>query len=95
MNRLKLVLVMILWGSLGVFTRSVPLSALSLAFLRALIALPVLFAVMKRKQEGKVTFHLLRPYIISGILLGFGWLTLFYGFKHTSISSAVMIYNKC
>jgi len=95
MNRIKLVLVMIIWGSLGVFTRSIPLSALSLAFLRALIALPVLFVVMKMKKSDKVKWTLLKPYLISGVLLGFGWLTLFYGFKHTSISSAVMIYNMC
>ena len=95
MNRIKLVLVMIIWGSLGVFTRSIPLSALSLAFLRAFIALPVLFVVMKMKKGDKVKGQLLLPYIISGVLLGFGWLTLFYGFKHTSISSAVMIYNMC
>jgi drug/metabolite transporter (DMT)-like permease len=88
-------LVMVTWGSLGVFTRSIPLSALSLAFLRAFIALPVLFAVMKVKKTEKVRWRLLKPYIISGVLLGFGWLTLFYGFKHTSISSAVMIYNMC
>jgi len=95
MNRIKLVLVMIIWGSLGVFTRSIPLSALSLAFLRAFIALPVLFVVMKTKKGDKVKGQLLLPYLISGVLLGFGWLTLFYGFKHTSISSAVMIYNMC
>ena len=95
MNRIKLLLVMIIWGSLGVFTRSIPLSALSLAFLRAFIALPVLFAVMKMKKTEKVKWTLLKPYLISGVLLGFGWLTLFYGFKHTSISSAVMIYNMC
>lgn len=95
MNRIKLVLVMIIWGSLGVFTRSIPLSALSLAFLRAFIALPVLFVVMKMKKAEKVKWTLLKPYLISGVLLGFGWLTLFYGFKHTSISSAVMIYNMC
>ena len=95
MNRIKLVLVMIIWGSLGVFTRSIPLSALSLAFLRALIALPVLFVVMKMKKVDKVKWPLLKPYLISGILLGLGWLTLFYGFKHTSISSAVVIYSMC
>lgn len=95
MNRIKLVLVMIIWGSLGVFTRSIPLSALSLAFLRAFIALPVLFVVMKMKKADKVKWQQLIPYIISGVLLGFGWLSLFYGFKHTSISSAVMIYNMC
>ena len=95
MNRIKLVLVMVLWGSLGVFTRSIPLSALSLAFLRALIALPVLFAALKMKNTEKVEWRLLKPYIISGSILGFGWLTLFYGYKHTSISSAVIIYNMC
>lgn len=95
MNRIKLVLVMVIWGSLGVFTRSIPLSALSLAFLRALLALPVLFAVLKMKKTEKVEWRLLKPYIISGSLLGFGWLTLFYGYKHTSISSAVIIYNMC
>ena len=95
MNKIKLVLIMIIWGSLGVFTRSIPLSALSLAFLRALIALPVLFAVMKMKKTEKVEWSLLKPYLISGVLLGFGWLTLFYGFKHTSISSAVILYNMC
>ncbi len=95
MNRIKIVLVMVIWGSLGVFTRSIPLSALSLAFLRAFIALPVLFTAMKMKKTNKVKWQLLMPYFISGVLLGFGWLTLFYGFKHTSISSAVIIYNMC
>ncbi len=95
LNRLKLALVMIIWGSLGVFTRSIPLSALSLAFLRALIALPVLAVAMKMKKAEKVGWTLLKPYILSGALLGFGWLTLFYGFKDTSISSAVIVYNMC
>lgn len=95
MYRIRLVLVMIIWGSIGVFTRYIPLSALSLAFLRAFISLPVLFIVMKVKKPAKVKLKLLVPYIISGILLGFGWLALFYGFKHTNISSAVIIYNMC
>ena len=92
---MKLVTVMIIWGSLGVFTRSIPLSALNLAFLRAVIALPVLFLILKWKKPGEVAFRIMIPYLVSGVLLGFGWLTLFYGFKHTSISSAVIIYNMC
>ncbi len=93
MNRVKLALVMILWGSLGVFTKYIPLSALSLAFLRALIALPVLLIGMKKPDA--LSWKRIRPYIVSGILLGFGWLTLFYGYKLTSISSAVIVYNMC
>lgn len=95
MKKIKLALVMIIWGSLGVFTKSIPLSALSLAFLRASIALPVLLVAMKMNKAGKVEWARLKPYLVSGVLLGFGWLTLFYGFKHTSISSAVIIYNMC
>lgn len=95
MNRLKLILVMIIWGSLGVFTRSIPLSALSLAFLRAFIALPVLFLVVKYGKLERPSLRSALPYLFSGVLLGFGWLTLFYGFKLTSVSSAVMIYNMC
>ena len=96
MNRAKLILVMILWGSLGVFTKSIPLTALQLAFFRALIALPVLFlAVRLRKSAAPIRRKQMLPYILSGVLLGFGWLTLFYGFKHTSVSSAVIIYNMC
>jgi drug/metabolite transporter (DMT)-like permease len=84
---------MVIWGSLGVFTRAIPLSALSLAFLRALIALPVLLIGMKKPRG--VKWPHLKPYVFSGVLLGFGWLTLFYGYKHTSISSAVIVYNMC
>jgi Permeases of the drug/metabolite transporter (DMT) superfamily len=50
---------------------------------------------MKIKKAEPVKLRQLIPYIISGILLGLGWLTLFYGYKHTSISSAVIIYNMC
>jgi len=87
---------MLLWGSLGVFTKSIPLSALQLAFLRALIALPVLFIAMRLKKPAQPTpWKRYIPYVISGVLLAFGWLALFFGYKLTSISSAVIIYNMC
>lgn len=95
MNQMKLIFVMFVWGSLGVFTRSIPFSALSLAFLRALIALPVLFLVVRTRKLERPSLKKALPYVLSGVLLGFGWLTLFYGFKLTSVSSAIMIYNMC
>jgi drug/metabolite transporter (DMT)-like permease len=47
------------------------------------------------KKPRGVKWPHLKPYVFSGVLLGFGWLTLFYGYKHTSISSAVIVYNMC
>jgi drug/metabolite transporter (DMT)-like permease len=95
MNRLKLTMVMLIWGSLGIFTKYIPLSALSLSFLRASIALPVLFLVMHKKKTKTAPLKHYMPYLLSGILLGFGWLSLFYGFKHSSVTTAVIIYNMC
>ncbi len=96
MNRFKLIFVMIVWGSLGVFTKSIPLSALQLAFLRALIALPVLYMAIRRNRHTlRYPWRQTLPYLVSGLLLGFAWLTLFYGFKLTSVASAVIIYNMC
>ncbi|MEX1377812.1 MAG: DMT family transporter [Eubacteriales bacterium] len=96
MDKIKLTIVMLLWGSIGVFTKQINLSPIILSFLRAAIALPVLYLFIKYKGKSlKYDFKTLRPYIISGILLGLGWTTLFYGYKNTSISSAVIIYNMC
>ncbi len=96
MNRFKLIFVMIVWGSLGVFTKSIPLSALQLAFLRALIALPVLYIAIRRNRRTlRYPWRQILPYLVSGLLLGFAWLTLFYGFKLTSVASAIIIYNMC
>lgn len=94
MDRVKLSMVMLLWGSIGIFTRYVELSPIVLAFLRASIALPVLFASIAVKNTNhRTSFKNIKPYILSGVLLGFGWTALFYGYKNTSISLAIIIYN--
>jgi drug/metabolite transporter (DMT)-like permease len=95
MDSIKLASVMIIWGSIGVFTKTIPLSPLELAFLRALIAFPFIGAAALFAKNKGFSLKLIFPYIISGILLGVGWLALFYGFKYTSISSAIIIYNMC
>ena len=96
MDKLKLTIVMLLWGSIGIFTKQINLSPIILSFIRAAIALPVLYSFIKLNRKSlRYDFKTLKPYIISGVLLGFGWATLFYGYKNTSISSAVIIYNMC
>lgn len=96
MIKLKVIVVMFLWGSIGVFSRYIELSPILLAFLRALISLPILFFIIKIKGE-KFNFRLVQiwPYLLSGVLLGFGWASLFFGYKNTSIASAIVIYNMC
>ncbi|MCX7773644.1 MAG: DMT family transporter [Clostridia bacterium] len=96
MNKLKLILVMLLWGSIGVFTRHIAASPILLAFLRALVAIPVLY-IFRRiyRNNHRLTVKRLVPFVVSGSILGLAWVCLFTAFKTTSISVAVLVYNMC
>ena len=51
-SKFKIIYVMIIWGSIGVFARNIPVSPILLAFSRAIIALPVVyFFIRKNKQQ--------------------------------------------
>ena len=98
MSRLKIVIVMILWGSIGVFTRFINISPVLLSFVRAVIAIPVLVIIglaTKSLSFKGVTLKEILPYVLSGVLMAFAWITLFIGFMNTDISIAVIVYNMC
>ncbi|MEN6460544.1 MAG: DMT family transporter [Syntrophomonas sp.] len=96
MNQLKLSFVMLLWGSIGVFTRYIDVSPILLAFLRALIAIPALYIFHRiNKNRSTINIKKLIPFIISGFILGLAWVCLFSAFKNTSISIALLVYNMC
>lgn len=96
MERIKLTVVMLLWGSIGIFTRCINLSPVMIAFLRAVISLPLLWIIIKMKDVGqKIVIKEAIPYLISGVMLGLAWAALFYGYKKMSISTAIVIYNMC
>jgi drug/metabolite transporter (DMT)-like permease len=87
---------MLLWGSLGLFSRSIAISAFELAFFRAFIALPVLFILMWiRGKREKMRIGTMLPYVVSGMFIGLAWVALFLGYGYTSISTAVLVYNMC
>lgn len=96
MNRMKLTLVMLTWGSIGLLTRFINLTPVTLAFYRSLIAIPVLFYFYLRyKGSMKMSLRDAMPYIISGIFMGIAWLCMFVAFDKMNISLAVLIYNMC
>lgn len=97
MDKLKLVFVMILWGSVGLLAKSIPLSSSLLAFCRAALSVIVLlsYASFKREQILKVKKKEYVPLFISGIFIGLAWFCLFEAFKSTSIATATLTYNMC
>ncbi len=96
MDKIKLIVVMLLWGSIGLFTRYIDLTPMQLAFSRAIIALPILFLLIKDKKNLKnLAKQSVILYAVAGIFIGGAWVSLFYGYQYTTIASAVIIYNMC
>lgn len=93
--RMRYYMAMMLFGSIGLFVRRIPLPSLEIAFLRSLlgsVVLGALLLMMKKpfpksvlKEEGWKLF-------LSGAFLGINWIFLFEAFKRTSITSATLAY---
>ena len=97
-SKLKLMFVMILWGSIAVFARNIALSSTLLAFSRAVIGLPVVYIFIKKNKQSVLPYLKLkaaRPVMISGMLIGLAWAALFMAFRYTSIANATLVYNMC
>ncbi len=97
MNRIKLIVVMVLWGSIGLFTRYIDLSPIQLAYSRAVLGGIVVLAMNGKRNWTQSNFckKSVLLYILSGAMIGVAWVALFYGYAHTTIASAVIIYNMC
>lgn len=94
-NKLKIILAMLIWGTMGVFIKTIPLSSLEIAFYRSIIGaiFIIILSIAQRekwnKEDLKEDLKILIP---SGIALGTGWVLLFQGYKNTTISIATLSY---
>ncbi len=86
---------MVIYGTVGVFRKWIPLSSGMLAFVRGLIGgvfLLVLSLCQKRSLSlhiGKVRTALL---MLSGVTLGVNWILLFEAYNHTTVATATLCY---
>lgn len=98
MFHFRIVFVMVLWGSICIFTRFINISPILLAFLRATIALIIIALYgLKTKSlslKGNTIKDVL-PFMLSGVIMGFSWVTLFLGFANTDIATSIIAYNMC
>lgn len=94
-GKMKIVIAMLIYGSIGVFVRSIELSAIQIAFLRASIGsffLVVVSMILNKSLSLKIDKKNAGIYFISGALLGVNWFFLFKAFEYTSISNAILVY---
>ena len=96
-NRSKLALITatVIFGSIGIFRKYIPLPSGTLAMLRGIIGVIFLLAFVYMKGDKlssskvKENFKVL---ILSGALIGFNWILLFEAYRFTTVSTATLCY---
>ena len=94
-SRLRLLLAMTVFGTIGWFRRNIPLGSGELALYRALMALLLigtyLFVTRKLPSFAKIKKQL--PLLmLSGIAIGINWILLFEAYRYTTVSIATLSY---
>ena len=93
--RMMLILSMAVFGTLGPFVRSIPVSSAELALYRAVLA-SLLIGLDLLVTRQRIPFAKVRrslPLLLfSGMAMGFNWILLFEAYKYTTVSVATLSY---
>ncbi|NJE08214.1 EamA/RhaT family transporter [Thermococcus sp. M39] len=97
-GRVKIILSMLIWGSVGIFARFTNLNGLGVAFFRVSLGasiLALLFSIKDKSWFREVSDTIKQKFkwvFLLGTALGLNWVFLFTAFLYTSIARAVLVY---
>lgn len=86
---------MLIFGTIGVLRRYIPVSSAFLAFARGMLGGLCILLFLKLKRKGdqeKIPARALRGLIVSGALIGINWILLFEAYNHTTVAVATLCY---
>ena len=86
---------MLIFGTIGVLRRYIPLSSALLAFSRGILGglfLLVFVKVRKKKARAKMPPRVLLPLAVTGAMIGINWILLFEAYNHTTVAVATLCY---
>lgn len=86
---------MVIFGTIGIVRRYIPLSSSIIAFSRGMIGAIVLlvFILLTRRRISWKNIRLNLVFILaSGISLGFNWILLFEAYQYTTVATATLCY---
>lgn len=105
---LKVLIAMLLWGSLGVFVKNISLESVEIAFFRGIIGsifLGIVLFIMiqnnkkSQKSDDDLEVQNQKPskksiiiLIISGMAIGFNWVFLFNSYNYITVANATIVY---
>lgn len=98
-NTVKIIAAMLIWGSIGIFVKSIKLPSIEIVFMRAAIASLFLILIKlvfyKKDKTEKIVKYELKPVlliILAGIVLALNWLLLFQAYKYTTLTNSTLSY---
>ena len=86
---------MLIFGTIGIFRRYIPLSSGLLAFARGLLGGLCLLAFTRfsgRSAKKPIDRKKLRILILSGMIMGINWMLLFEAYNYTTVATATLCY---
>lgn len=94
-SRFMLIFSMIIFGTIGLFRRSIDVSSGELAFYRAVLAM-VFIGLFLLVTKNRIPFAKIRRHIpllvVSGVAMAFNWILLFEAYNYTTVSAATLSY---
>lgn len=94
-SKVMLILSMLIFGTIGIFRRYIPLSSAVIALARGLIG-TIFLALFLLLRGKKLSFAAIRKnllcLILSGVCIGFNWILLFEAYQYTSVSISTLCY---
>lgn len=94
-SKTSLILAMVIFGTIGIFRKYIPLSSGIVAFVRGFLGVAFLFLFVKVKGisiDGKMIRKHLPILAGSGALIGLNWVLLFESYRYTSVAVATLCY---
>lgn len=94
-DRIFFIVAMLIFGSIGLFVKSINLSSGQIALARGAIGCCFLMAaglIGGNKPSWKAIKQNLTALILSGAAIGFNWILLFQAYRYTSIANATLSY---
>lgn len=94
-NRLELVFAMLIFGTLGLVTKYIPMSGFGISFVRSVFGL-LFFLVYRCFQKEKTDWAKIRrqlpTLLLSGVFLSLSWIFLFSAFRIMPVGQATILY---
>ena len=93
--KLLIIISMIVFGTIGIFVKFIPLSSGEIALYRAILAI-ILLGLFLLITKQKIKFSEIKKDLlllaVSGIAMGINWIFLFEAYKFTTVSVATLSY---